>query len=143
MKYYIAYGSNLNMEQMSRRCPDARPVAKAELTDTKLVFRSNARGFGVATVEYKKGGKVPIGIWRISDRDEEALDRYEGYPILYKKQDVAVSIGGIPVNAMIYVMAPGHAVTSPSPAYLSTIAQGYSDFGFSCDGLYKAARVKG
>ncbi len=24
MKYYIAYGSNLSVEQMAHRCPDAR-----------------------------------------------------------------------------------------------------------------------
>ena len=26
MKLYVAYGSNLNKEQMSHRCPDAKPV---------------------------------------------------------------------------------------------------------------------
>lgn len=25
-KYYIAYGSNLNLEQMARRCPTAKVV---------------------------------------------------------------------------------------------------------------------
>ena len=30
-KYYIAYGSNLNVEQMRYRCPDAKVVGTAEI----------------------------------------------------------------------------------------------------------------
>lgn len=142
MKYYVAYGSNLNVEQMARRCPNARRVATATLTNSKLVFRSNAKGFGVATVERKRGGTVPVGIWIISDSDEVALDRYEGYPWLYGKQNITVSIGGSPVQAMIYIMAPGHAVTTPAESYLNTIAQGYRDFGFDTDQLYESAQMK-
>ena len=25
-KYYLAYGSNLNLEQMAFRCPNAKPI---------------------------------------------------------------------------------------------------------------------
>ena len=32
-RYYIAYGSNLHKEQMSRRCPDARVVGTGWLRD--------------------------------------------------------------------------------------------------------------
>ena len=37
-KYYLAYGSNLNLEQMSRRCPTARVVGKAQLENYRLAF---------------------------------------------------------------------------------------------------------
>ena len=30
-KKYIAYGSNMNIEQMSRRCPNAKPIGKTVL----------------------------------------------------------------------------------------------------------------
>ena len=30
-KFYLAYGSNLNVEQMQFRCPDARIVGTAEI----------------------------------------------------------------------------------------------------------------
>ena len=30
-KYYIAYGSNLNISQMKTRCPDAKIVGKTKL----------------------------------------------------------------------------------------------------------------
>ena len=37
-KYYIAYGSNLSVEQMAQRCPDARIVGQAVLEDWELAF---------------------------------------------------------------------------------------------------------
>ena len=81
MKYYLAYGSNLNMEQMARRCPGAEPIGAALLPNSELVFR---RGF--LTIEPKQGSSVPVGIWRISDENEKALDRYEGFPKFYRKE---------------------------------------------------------
>ena len=41
-KYYIAYGSNLSVEQMAQRCPDARIVGQAVLEDWELAFHGCA-----------------------------------------------------------------------------------------------------
>ena len=38
-RLYIAYGSNLNLEQMKRRCPTAEVVGTAELRNWRLWFR--------------------------------------------------------------------------------------------------------
>ena len=130
-RYYIAYGSNLNKEQMAMRCPDAEPVFPVMLENKKLVFRSNCKGHGVATVEPEKGSRVPAMVWSISDTDEKALDKYEGFPFLYRKEGVWLSIadGSVSTQAMMYVMNPGHEETTPSDAYYKTIEQGYRDFG--------------
>ena len=142
-KYYIAYGSNLNMDQMAMRCPDAVKVGTAILEGYKLTFRSNWR-YGVANVEPAKGRKVPVGIWAISARDEKSLDRYEGFPTLYDKQEIVVRVNGVPVSAMVYVMTPGHEIAPPALSYLHTIKQGYKDFGFDPRPLMRAAaRAKG
>ena len=53
-RLYIAYGSNLNLEQMAFRCPTAKVVGKSELKDYELLFRGGRRG-AVATVEPKAG----------------------------------------------------------------------------------------
>ena len=37
-KKYIAYGSNMNIEQMERRCPGARVAGKGWLKDHRLFF---------------------------------------------------------------------------------------------------------
>lgn len=84
-KFYFAYGSNINLGQMERRCPDATVVEPVVLQDYELLFRGNRSGCGVATIEPKVGSQVYGLLWRITDRCEKSLDIYEGYPHLYKK----------------------------------------------------------
>lgn len=137
MKYYLAYGSNLNKRQMARRCPDAVPVGTVTISNYELVFR------GVATIEPKPGASVPCGIWKISKEDEFKLDHYEGYPHLYWKQDFQVEVDGKVLTAMAYVMAEEARPKSPPPTeYLRTIMEGYEDFGLDDRPLIIAA-VKG
>ena len=72
-KYYIAYGSNLDVDQMLHRCPDALTIGRSTIDGYKLVFRGNSRS-GVANIEPCDGASVPVGIWSISPSDEDALD---------------------------------------------------------------------
>ena len=109
-KYYLAYGSNLSMAQMAQRCPDAVYVGTAELKDYQLLFKGSQSG-SYLTVEPKKGSTVPVLVWRISERDEHYLDRYEGCPSFYYKKMIRVEIQpfiGEKVNggteAIIYIM---------------------------------------
>lgn len=131
MKYYIAYGSNLNKAQMARRCKYASPVGSAILSGLKLVFRR-----GYLTIERDDDGFVPVGIWQIMDSDELALDRYEGFPHFYRKETLPVSFmdasGAMHVDepCMVYIMNDGYDIQRGSREYLQTCAQGYRDFGF-------------
>ena len=59
---YIAYGSNLNREQMAQRCPDAKVIESGMLKDYELLFRGYTDA-AVATVEPKEGENVPVLIW--------------------------------------------------------------------------------
>jgi len=121
-KLYAAYGSNLNLRQMSVRCPDAKPVGKAMLKDWQLTFR------GVATLEPKADAETPIGVWEITPKDESALDRYEGYPRLYRKESTEIVLKGEKVSVMLYLMNDG-LPSMPTKWYLDAIAQGYEDIG--------------
>lgn len=132
-KYYIAYGSNLNVNQMLRRCPDAVKIGASVIEDYKLVFR---RGF--LTIEPSEGLRVPVGIWAISEMDEELLDVYEGFPRFYVKQFFRLSVNGKTVRAMAYVMTPGHQVSPPSRRYFDVCAEGYVDFGLEIAPLLAA-----
>jgi gamma-glutamylcyclotransferase (GGCT)/AIG2-like uncharacterized protein YtfP len=123
--FYFAYGSNLNLSQFQRRCPDARPIARMKLPDYRLVFR------GVADVVPASGRIVQGALYRITKRCEAALDRYEGFPHLYRKETFIIEIGHGPdakvVNVMFYVMND-HYISPPSPYYLQTIEDGYHDW---------------
>lgn len=130
-KLYIAYGSNMNMEQMKRRCPNAIPVGSAILEGYKLEFR------GVANIVKSKDSSVPIALWEITDECEIALDRYEGYPRLYRKEYVMVDVNGQKRKGMVYRMNL-KGIAMPNMTYFYTIKQGYKDFKIGIEPLQKA-----
>ncbi len=137
---------------MAQRCPAARVIGKGWLMDYQLMFQGVSGGRGVATVEPYKGRRVPILLWAISPDCEVALDRYEGYPTLYRKETLPVAgiewlpseITAMPadvteVPAMIYIMNMGEAAP-PSDYYLDTIVQGYRAVGFHVRYLAEGVR---
>lgn len=137
-RLYIAYGSNLNLEQMRRRCPSAEVVGKATLDGWRLRFRGGAHN-AVATIEQDKDYSVPVLAWRIQPSDELALDRYEGFPFLYRKETLQVAVNDKRVCAMAYIMnEAGHPYGIPSVSYYDTIFQGYQSAGFDTKILYQA-----
>ena len=136
-KLYLAYGSNLNLEQMMDRCPDAKVVKPVTLEGYELLFR---RG-GFATIAPKEGSVVHGVVWRITPRCEKMLDSYEGYPRLYGKETVTVQdreSNVLPV--MTYTMTEEHMKTAnlPSISYAVTIWEGYKANGLPLDALRTA-----
>lgn len=129
-RYYIAYGSNLSVEQMKHRAPDAKIIGTSVLEGWRLLFKS------YATIEPKEGGRVPVLIWEISEADEKNLDRYEGFPVYYYKRELPVLVtpldGGAPMEltAMVYIMDERHPFRMPSLYYYDVLHRGYRAFGF-------------
>lgn len=119
---YIAYGSNINKQQMRHRCPTATVAGKSVLKDYELLFRE-----GVACVEPKPGSRVPVLLWKLKPKDEYILDQYERR---YHQEEMTVPLKGKPTAAMIYMMDEGYPLCPPSARYLETILQGYKAAGF-------------
>ena len=137
-RLYIAYGSNLNLEQMAHRCPTAEVVGAATLRGWRLWFRGG-NGSAVVTVERERGCEVPVLVWRIQPQDERALDRYEGWPHLYRKETLRITMNGRRVYAMVYIMNEArYPYGTPSLGYLDTIREGYESAGFDSGILAKA-----
>lgn len=137
---YIAYGSNLNLEQMKHRCPTAEVVNITVLRNWRLWFRGGNRS-AVATIERAKGFVVPVLIWRLQPKDELALDHYEGYPNFYRKERFRITLDGQRVYAMIYLMNRlGRSYGEPSAYYFNAIYQGYKSAGFDLSILHQAFR---
>ena len=120
MIYYFAYGSNLHHLQMKRRCPKCRYIKKYILRDYQLTFRN--RG-GWADIEKKVGKKVYGALYVISKCAEKRLDKYEDYPVLYKKMYFKHNGRKI----MTYTMVRKTRFVPPSTRYLNIIKQGYKD----------------
>lgn len=130
-KLYLAYGSNINLEQMAYRCPDSKVITKGMISDYELQFKR------VATIEPKEGSEVPVLIWELGGEDELSLDKYEGFPHLYRKEDVEVEINGETQKCMAYVMNRGE-ISPPSKQYFECILQGYMENGLDTNYLIKA-----
>ena len=125
-RLYIAYGSNLNIEQMKYRCPTAKIYDTGFLENWELIYRGSRTG-AYASIRRKKGEKTPIVVWDIQPEDELNLDRYEGFPIFYYKQNVIANLSQGRKKAMVYIMNPRAKTGAPSMSYIKTITQGYKD----------------
>ena len=143
-KYYFAYGSNMNLEQMDFRCPDASVVENVRLEGYRLAFCGRNPGNGVATILPEEGSHVDGVLWRITPRCEESLDRYEGYPHLYGKETVRVrNTGGMHQNVTVYVMNAPYkdCPAKPSDFYLKGILEGCRQNGLSENEIQKAVHT--
>ena len=142
-RYYIAYGSNLNIEQMRRRCPQARIIGTAEIKDYELLFKGSLTG-SYLTIEKSMGGRVPVAVWETTKADEAALDCYEGFPTFYYKAEMELDIKEIRTgkvrhrNCYVYIMHEERKIGVPSYYYVDTCLEGYRAFGFDESYLWRA-----
>ena len=134
-RYYIAYGSNLNLRQMKMRCPTAKVMGTAVIKDYELLFKGSKTG-SYLTVEKKSGISVPVAVWEVTAEDEKALDRYEGFPNFYYKKELTLPIKGIRTGKIrkrrvfVYIMHEDRPVGIPSNLYMRTCLEGYDTFYF-------------
>ncbi len=145
-RFYLAYGSNLSVEQMLHRCPRAVYVGTGEIRGYRPLFRGSLTG-SYLTIEKRRNRTVPVVIWKVSAEDEEALDRYEGYPHLYRKEEMRVEVrslvDGTPagtVTAFVYIMDEDRPLGWPTDYYLQVCGEGYRRFGFDPEILERAVR---
>ena len=142
-RYYIAYGSNLNVRQMTMRCPTARIIGTSEIHNYRLLFKGSKTG-SYLTIEPEKGCSVPVAVWSVTDKDEWALDRYEGFPSFYYKKELELPITGIKTGKVrrrkvfVYIMHEDRPFGVPSSFYMRTCAEGYRYFGFDVQALLEA-----
>ena len=117
---YFAYGSNLNLFQMKRRCKDSFFLKKYELKGYRLNFRSKYRA---ADIEKSKNSLVPGALFEISKSDEKKLDVYEDFPVLYKK----LYFSYYSKKVMTYIMVNKTEFRYPTERYLNVVKRGYKD----------------
>ena len=131
----------MNLNQMAFRRPDAQVVDTVRLEGYRLAFRMNGGGHGVATILPEPDSFVDGVLWRISERDEQSLDLYEGFPRLYGKEPVTVvDPDGLKREVMAYTMnSPYKDVPAlPSQSYLSGILHGCRQNGIEIESMLDA-----
>jgi gamma-glutamylcyclotransferase len=78
---YFAYGSNVDWNQMRKRCPSVQFVCVALLRDHRLIFprRSLRRNCGVAGAVRAKDAEVWGVVYQILDTEVAMLDKHEDF----------------------------------------------------------------
>ena len=122
---YAAYGSNMNVAQMSFRCPAAIELGVGEIEGYEMYFSYK----GVANIQPNSDERVPVVIWKLTEECIKALDRYEGYPNLYIKRMVRVKWQDTEQQMLVYVLKEpyGRVIQMPSEQYLKCILEGYTE----------------
>jgi gamma-glutamylcyclotransferase (GGCT)/AIG2-like uncharacterized protein YtfP len=114
---YFAYGSNMNVEAMARRCPRSKALGLARLERRRLAVMRE----GWLTAVRDPSSAVHGVLWDLALSDVAALDRYEGVPQgLYAKLTQAVIAERAPRRAIVYFGAnagPGAA----RPDYIAEV----------------------
>ena len=143
--FYLAYGSNLSIERMRGRCPDAEVIGRAQIPGYRLLFKKSQSGF-YATIEQDANCAVPVLVYMISDYDEALLDRCEGYPRHYYKRYFQLPIHtldggklkGKKSGCMAYVLHEDRLLGEPAMEYFTLLHEGYGRWGFDTAVLEKA-----
>lgn len=73
MPLYFAYGANMDVGAMARRCPRARAVGRARLMGWRFVLAPS----GFASVVPDRRGVTHGVLWDMPTGDMTALDRFE------------------------------------------------------------------
>ena len=135
---YFAYGSNLDPEQMRKRCPGHQPIGLASLRDHRLAFprHSDDWGGGVGSPVLAHGHDLWGYLYEITEQDQAELDRYEGWigpddpGNAYHPETITVDLvrpddGSVPrrVRALTYLARPTEPKL-PSRRYVEVILMG-------------------
>ena len=142
MSLYFAFGSNLDREQMRRRCPGAVHLVRATMSGYRLAFTGYSRVWQgpVATILPEPGSQVAGVLYRLAPGELRVLDRYEGHPHSYRRyRRIVRDSRGQRHRAHVYVLPPDGELAFPSIPYLSVIWRAYQRLGFDESVLRAAA----
>lgn len=129
--YYFAYGSNMNLKQMQKRCPNAKFITVGKLNGHKFVYDgfSKRRNGPVANIIESESDFVLGVIFLVDEQDEKNLDRFEGYPKTYDKKFCKVDgEDGSVYNVFLYFRKPLQ-IGTPQEDYRNIVIEGAKDIG--------------
>ncbi|TET10386.1 MAG: gamma-glutamylcyclotransferase [Candidatus Atribacteria bacterium] len=127
--YYFAYGSNMNHEQMKKRCPNSRFVETAYIRGYNVVFDgySNFWKCSTANIVPNSISLAYGGLFEIDDMDLRILDGYEGYPNYYSRELVEVFGSDDEVYDSWVYIKDEERKSKPSLRYIKTVLDGAED----------------
>jgi len=118
---YFAYGSNMDVERMKKRCPDAKKLSDGTLHGWDAFFDED----GVASIKKStKNDYVNGVVWEIKKSDIKILDKKEGVKVGdYKESHVNVKTPDGIKKCLVYIALdkkPG----KPKKEYVKLVKKG-------------------
>jgi len=139
-RLHFAYGSNLSFAQMDSRCPENTQMGIGILHGYRWIISSR----GYANVVKSDSDYVMGRIYKINKRDEDRLDKKEGFnsiPSCYDKETLSIIVDGVSCDCFVYVdpvIQEGH----PKNEYIDRINAGLVDSKFPDEYVEKYIRNK-
>lgn len=127
---YFAYGSNMSLARIQKRCPSAKVICVAVMRNHELCFdKPSSDGSAKANVRKQKGANVYGVIYAIHNQDIPNLDIAEGEGVHYqRKQHRFVTAFGTIIKAQVYVaMKVTKDTIHPYTWYMQHITKGAAE----------------
>lgn len=130
MKYF-AYGSNMNFEQMRKRCPDSKFLKRVYLEDYRFIYDKGCDWWRTCgNIVKSKGSIVWGGLFEISDNDLKNLDEYEKYAKgLYDRKIFGVNDGYGKILKAVSYFRGTEVEAVPCEEYQNVVLEGAKDCG--------------
>ncbi len=124
--YYFAYGSNMNWEQMQRRCPSSQFFGLARLPNYcfAIARHSRLRKCGTANIFPQQGSEVWGIVYDVSVSDLITLDSFEDG---YRRENLLVFRSGDgqhPLEVLIYIAEKEDNPPLPYAEYKRLVVEG-------------------
>jgi len=125
--YYFAYGSNMLQSRLEERVGKVIKVGVGTIQDFKLSFNYGNTVQSFANVKYSDGDNVQGVIYKLTLRQLQILDYYEGYgcPEFYTR--IVEIIDDIPVQVYISYNIRREFQKPIMSTYLHFLIQGYKE----------------
>lgn len=124
-RLYFAYGSNMSERQMQSRVPGAVLVGRAMLPNHEFLFSGYSKPWGGATANVRRKMRSSVFgvVWVLPPGGKAKLDRFEGYPTVYRRKKAVVNLldARRTIKATLYYKRDVKALAPPSEAYLGLI----------------------
>ena len=124
--YYFAYGSNMNWQQMQRRCPSAQFVCVARLPNYQfgITRHSRLRNCGTANVFPNADAAVWGIVYEVSEADLIVMDGFEDGYCRELLSVMPANNGDASITALVYVAEVENNVPLPNAIYKRVMVEG-------------------
>jgi len=141
----FAYGSNMHMGDLARwhrerqrGLPTVHAIEVAVLGDHALCwdYHSASRGAGAANVRPAPGAQVKGLLLHVDAPTFENLDLKEGYPSVYGRAQLPLSVAGRSHPAWVYAVTPAHRqprFVAPRAGYRQLMLDAAAQYDFGDD----------